>query len=247
MIRRVLPLLAIFALTACGGPPPPPQVFPPLDYSYLPPIVLKVSNINVVNQYVPDPSAATLIGQDPEAPANALSDMLNRRVVAGGTPGNGIVTIEAASIEQVGNSYTGIMTVRVDVQSADGKSTGYTEASVTHSQSVPDDAKDIPSTLYAMTKALMDTMNVQLQYQLQHNLSSWISYSATPGFGASGGSAAASPLVPGTIQATPLTAPAGAATPVPATGGTLTLPSGTLTLPSGAPTAMPPASPMTVP
>jgi hypothetical protein len=245
MIRRLLPLLAVFALAACGGPPPPPQVFPPLDYSYLPPIVLKVSNINVVNQYVPDPSAATLIGQDPEAPANALSDMLNRRIVASGTPGNGVVTIETASIEQVGNTYTGIMTVRVDVQSADGKSTGFTEASVTHSQSVPDDAKDIPATLYAMTKALMDTMNVQLQYQLQQNLSSWISYSAVPGFG--GGGAAASPLVPGSIQATPLTAPAGAPAPAPATGGTLTLPGGTLTLPPGAPTAIPPASPTTIP
>jgi hypothetical protein len=247
MIRRLLPLLAVLALAACGGPPPPATVFPPLDYSYLPPIVLKVSNINVVNQYVPDPSAATLIGQDPEAPANALSDMLNRRIVAGGTQGNGVVTIEVASIEQVGNSYTGTMTVRVDVQSADGKSTGFTEASVTHSQSVPDDAKDIPATLYAMTKALMDTMNVQLQYQLQQNLSSWISYSAVPGVGGVGGGATASPLVPGSIQATPLTAPAGAATPAPATGGTLTLPGGTLTLPGGAPATSPPASPTAIP
>jgi hypothetical protein len=247
MIRRVLPLLAVFALAACGGPPPPPQVFPPLDYSYLTPIVLKVSNINVVNQYVPDPGAATLIGQDPEPPANALSDMLNRRIVAGGASGNGVVTIEVASIEQVGNSYTGIMTVRVDVQSADGKSSGYTEASVTHSQSVPDDAKDIPATLYAMTKALMDTMNVQLQYQLQQNLGNWISYSAAPGVGGVSGGTTASPLVPGSIQATPLTAPAGAATPAPSMGGTLTLPGGTLTLPGGAPTAIPPASPTTIP
>jgi hypothetical protein len=96
-----------------------------------------------------------------------------------------------------------------------------------------------------MTKALMDTMNVQLQYQLQQNLSSWISYSAVPGFGAGG--AAPSPLVPGSIQATPLTAPAGTAAPAPATGSTLSLPGGTLTLPGGAPTAIPPASPTTIP
>ena len=34
--------------------------------------------------------------------------------------------------------------------------------------------------LYSLTKQLMDDMNVQLQYQMQHNLSGWLS-SAAPG------------------------------------------------------------------
>jgi hypothetical protein len=51
----------------------------------------------------------------------------------------------------------------------------------------------------------MDAMNVELQYQMQHNLGSWIAYSTN---------AAAAPVtsngsVPGGIVATPLDTPAG--------------------------------------
>jgi len=223
-LRRLSPVVLIIGLTGLAGlsgcgssPPPPPQVFPPLDYSYLPPIVLNISNITVQNNYVPDPAAATLIGQDPEPPANALMAMLQRRLVANGTPGNGTVTIENASIEPAGGNYLGAMTVRLDVASADGRKTGFTEASVSVTQTAPDsDAtpNQVQAVLYGITKQLMDAMNVQLQYQIQQNMSSWISYTAnaaTPALnsGPAGGNA---------IQATPLNAPgaSGPATGAPA-------------------------------
>jgi hypothetical protein len=220
-LRRLSPVLLILGVTGllglsgCGNsPPPPPQVFPPLDYSYLPPIVLNISNITVQNNYVPDPAAATLIGQDPEPPANALMAMLQHRLVANGTPGNGTVTIEDASIEPAGGNYVGAMTVRLDVASADGRKTGFTEASVSVTQTAPDsDAtpNQVQAVLYGVTKQLMDAMNVQLQYQIQRNMGSWISYTAnaaTPALnsGTAGG---------GVIQATPLQAPDATA---PATG-----------------------------
>jgi hypothetical protein len=237
MIRHVLPMLALLALAACGGSPaPPPQTFAPLDYSYLPPIMLKVSSISVVNQYVPDPGAATLIGQDPEPPATALTDMLNRRLVANGTPGMATVTIEAASIDQVGGNLTGTMTVRLDVQSADGHSTGYTEASVTHSETAPDpdSSQDVvQAALYGMTKQLMDAMNVQLQYQIQQNLGSWVSYSANAAVPALN-AAPAPGGISGGIQATPLAAP-GATGAAPAT------------VPPSSPTMIPPAAPTAIP
>src|SRR5271156_5285168 len=113
------PLLAVL-MSGCGSPPPL-QTFPPLDYSYLPPIVLKISSINVVNDYVPSPSEATLIGEDPEPPANALLAMLNHRIVASGTPGTGTVTIETASIDQASGNLTGAMTVDIHLTSADGR------------------------------------------------------------------------------------------------------------------------------
>jgi len=206
--------LGALALAGCSSAPPA-QSFAPLDYSYLPPIVLKVSSLNVANNYVPTPGQATLIGEAPEAPANALLDMLNHRIVASGAPGTGTVTIETASIDQVGSNLTGTMTVDVNVSSPDGRSTGYTEASVSASQSAPDpDASqnDVQAALYGLTKQLMDSMNVQLQYQIQHNLSAWLSWSG-PGGGAvvSPGAGAASGA--GVIQATPLTAPTSTPTP----------------------------------
>lgn len=202
---------AIALLLASCSSPPPPQNFAPLDYSYLPPIVLKVSNLNIANNYVPTPSQAVLVGEDPAAPPTVLLAMLNHRIVASGAPGSGTVTIETASIDQVGGNLTGVMTVDVNLTSADGHATGYTEASVTYSETAPDsgDQGDMQAALYDVTKHLMDLMNVQLQYQIQHNLGSWISWSTLPGASPLAAGAAASP---GAIQATPLTAPAASTT-----------------------------------
>jgi hypothetical protein len=207
-------IFAVFALAACSAPPPL-QTFAPLDYSYLPPLVLKVASLNVVNNYVPSPSQATLIGEDPVSPITTLENMLNRRLVASGAPGTATIAIQTASIDQVNGNLTGTMTVDVSVSSPDGRSTGYAEATVSASQTAPDsDASlnDTQAALYGLTKRLMEDMNVQLQYQLQHNLSSWISWSATPGAAPLAAGAAGAP---GIIQATPLppTTPTTGATP----------------------------------
>ena len=186
-------LLLAAGIAGCSSPPPP-QTFPPLNYSYLPPIVLKVATVNVINQYVPDPNAAQWIGQDPAPPPTVLQTELTRRLVGAGTPGTATVTIEAASIDSSGGNLVGAMTVRVDVASADGRHTGFTEATVSHTQTAPDsDASqnDTQAALYDMTKQLMDAMNVQLQYQIQHDLADWVIAGPAGGFGAAAGYGAA--------------------------------------------------------
>ena len=212
--------LAVLALAGCSSPPPP-QNFPPLEYSYLPPLVLKVANLSIVNDYVPSPDTVALLAQDPAPPATTLLAMLNHRVVASGGPGTGTVTIQNASVHEVAGTLTGTMTVDVNVSSPDGRSSGYAEATVSASRTAPDpDAPpgDMAAALYDLTKQLMNDMNVQLQYQMQHNLSGWLSWSGAPG-----GAAVSPTAAPagGTIQAMPLAAPGGPATgaapaPVPA-------------------------------
>jgi len=230
-----LAFTSILSLAACGGgPPPPPIVYKPIDFSYLPPLTLRVASVNVQNTYVPGPDEATLIGQDPEAPANALSDLLNRRLIPSGAPGTANVTIETAALDESGVNLTGTMAVRVDVASADGRRTGFTEASVSHTEAAPDNnasAEDVRAALYDMTKTLTEDLNDRLQYQLQHDLGSWMVY---------GGGAGVAPVVsgdngaaPGGIVATPLPGPdatpaTGAAPPVLAPGNTL--PPGSLPL-----------------
>jgi hypothetical protein len=230
-VLSFLAVASVFSLAACGSAPPPaPVVYKPLDYSYLPPLTLRVASVNVQNAYVPGPDEATLIGQDPEAPANALSDLLNRRLIPSGAPGVANVTIETASLDESGGNLMGTMAVRVDVASADGHRTGYTEASVTHSEAAPDNnasQEDVRAALFAMTKTLTEDLNDRLQYQLQHNLASWMVYGANAGTapvvsGADAGS--------GGILATPL--------PVPAAGGAIAAPGGPVlapgnTLPAG--------------
>ncbi len=207
-MKKFLFVLPLCALAGCSTPPA--QTFQPLNYSYLPPIVLKVSSLNVVNNYVPTPSQATLAGKNPAPPSSTLQGVLNRRLVPSGQPGTGTVTIQTASIDQVGGNLIGQMTVDVNLASADGQATGFTEASVSASQTAPDsDATqdDMRAALYGMTKRMMDAMNVQLQYQIQHNLPNWVSWTATPGSAAPAASAAGGAST-GVIQATPLTAPA---------------------------------------
>jgi hypothetical protein len=220
MMRRAVAFGLAMGLAACGGPPPPPVVYKPLDYSYLPPITLRVATVNVSNIYVPDPGAATLIGQDPEPPATALLAVATRRLIGNGTPGTADFTVENASIEPVGGNLVGTLTARLDVKSADGRRNGFTEASVSHSQTAPDsDATpaDWQAALYGMTKALMDSMNVQLQYQIQRNLGDWVVYApnaAAASVGAGRGAIQAAPLpstavIPGGVPTAPvLTGPA---------------------------------------
>jgi hypothetical protein len=157
-----------------------------------------------------------LLAQDPAPPAETLLAMLRHRIVASGAPGTGTVTIQSASVHEVAGTLTGEMTVDVNVSSPDGRSTGYAEATVSASRTAPDQddgAGAMQAALYDLTKQLMENMNVQLQYQMQRNLSGWLSWSPTPGAVAPGYAPAGA--AGGVIQATPLTAPEGTAPAVP--------------------------------
>ncbi len=216
-------------LAGCSSsPPPPPQVFAPLTYNYLPPINLTVSNVIFTNSYVPDPPAATLISQDPAPPADTVMAMAQHRLVANGTPGTATFTLETASIEAVGDNYVGNISIRLDVVSADGRKTGYTTAAVSVTQPLPDsDAtpNEVQGVLYSVTKQLMDQLNVQLQYQIQHNIGSWVSYNtnaATPALNSAG-------IGNGGIQAAPLLAPGATPTTTTTTTTTTVVPSPTTT------------------
>ncbi len=215
-MKRLLAVLPLCALAACSSEPPPS--FAPLDYSYLRPIVLKVANLTVVNNYTPGPAEAALEAQDPAPPGPTLLAMLQHRLQASGQPGSGTVTIQNVSITQVNGNLNGAMTVDVNLTSADGRSTGFAEASVNASQTAPDsgDPADMQAALYQMTKTLMNQMNVQLPYQVLHNIRSWVAYggAGADAASASGGSAG------GAIQAAPLNAPTGTAAPAVSTPGT---------------------------
>ncbi len=221
LLFRIAAVAAVLAVAACSSSPPPapPVVYKPLNYSYLPPITLKVATVNVQNNYVPDPGAATLIGEDPEPPATALLAVATQRLVANGTPGTANFTIENASIEESNGNLTGTLSARLDVISADGRRNGFTEASVSHTETAPDpDAApaDMQAALYGMTKQLMDEMNVQMQYQIQRNLSDWVVYApnaAAPPLNSTGNGAIIATPLPGSAvtQGAPPAAPAPAA------------------------------------
>lgn len=210
-MKKLVFALPFLALTACGSTPPAP-IFEPLDYSYLPPILLKVSQVNVVNNDVPTPSQVRMAGLDPAPPADTLLAMLKQRLQPAGQPGTATVTVEDAYVDQVNGNLVGQMTVDLNMASANGLATGFTEASVSATQTAPDsdNPDDTRSALYNLTKRLMTQMNVQLQYQIQKNLPNWVSWTNSPAAAASGSDE--SGTTSGVVQAAPLAPPPGVAT-----------------------------------
>jgi len=249
-MKKRLAILSALALSACSSSPPPPT-FAPLDYSYLHPITFKVATLNVVNAYTPGADEAQLNSNNPAPPAATLLAMLNQRMQPSGQPGTGTITVQVASITEAGGNLNGQMTVDVNLTSADGRSTGFAEASVSATQPEPDSSSDQPAALYQMTKKLMDSMNVQLPYQIAHNIPNWVAWTNPQAAG--GALSAGTGLAPGAIQAAPLGAPG--STAAPSTGSTaapaVPVPAGPASpgqtlpnyLPGAGPTSLTPVSP----
>ncbi len=223
-MKKILLLVPALALTGCAATPPPS--FPALNYAYLKPIIFKVSTLNVVDNYTPAPGEAALIANNPAPPEATLETMLKNRMQPSGQPGSGTITIQNASIIETDGNLVGQMVVDINLTSADGRSSGYAEASVSRSEAAPDDddpsSADMQTALYGMTKRLMAAINVELPYQIAHNVPSWVSWTSQGGMPAAASSGVDSGA--GVIQASPLTVPGGA-TPA-------------------APAAMPPAAPV---
>lgn len=213
MIRKIAVtalLLAVpLGLAGCSSGPPVPTVFPPLDYSYLPPITLKVASVQVRDEYLPGPGAAQVIAEAPEAPATVLERMARERLVGNGSPGSAVFVIRRAALDQVGDNLDGTMTVELSVRASNGQRAGYADATVSRSTTAPSNESParMRAALYDLTKEMMTDMNVQLQYQIQKSLPDWLAYA--PGAGMMAPASAAPPVYQGNsgIQAEPLPAP----------------------------------------
>jgi hypothetical protein len=194
--------------------------------------------------------------------------MLQDRLVAGGSSGTATVTINTASLNRVNDTAVGNISVQIAVVSADGRRSGYTQAIVTRTRTLPDDTSDaaLRAFLYTMTSDLVNAENVELEYNIRQHLAAWLVGGTSPVVGG--------PAAPAPVQAEPLSGPGapamgapalGAPTPLgePAVPSTMppmpvttppgdeaapTMPSGDLGLPQGNPvpepmTAPPPSAP----
>ncbi|HLB97496.1 MAG TPA: hypothetical protein VJK90_07530 [Acetobacteraceae bacterium] len=226
--RRSLLLLPL-ALAACGGEPPD---YPPLRYSYLPPIRLNVASVSVRPDYVPSGVAPDLSPLDPVQPVDALRQMAEDRLKPFGAAGQAVFVIQNASVLRDGDTITGTFAVRLDIYTSANTRVGYAEARVAHSHSGHVD--DIHQVLYDMTKQLMDEMNVQFEYQVVHSLRDWV---APVGGG------------PAPVQQQPLGAPGAAPPPPPPVAAPPGLPPpGSPPSGAGAPSGgMPPPTPLSPP
>lgn len=223
-----LPMLLLLAcpllpLAACSDGPPPN--FAPLRYDYLPVLRLNVATINIVDNGQPGAIPGDISGHAPTPPDQALRQMATDRLMAAGTTGGAVFTIDRASIlHQPGGTLEGQMDVHLDVSSPNGQHAGYAEAHVrrtfSSTASDSDGNADSPANLYAITSQMMKDMNVELEFQVRHHLTDWLVDTAgtSPNaiqqqqLGLPGTpDAAAVPATPAAITAAPTAASAAAA------------------------------------
>lgn len=182
LARRAVLVLPL-ALGACfGGPPPPPTVFPPLTYDYLTKLRLNVGSIDIDDSWNPPFGPAQLGPYAPVPPAAALRQMAQDRLVPTGTAGHAVFKIEDASIVQNGNRLYASFAVQLTVGTTDGTRSGYAEARVVHNATLTDDdPQALRATLYNLTRATMDDMNVEFEYQVRRSLRDYLQASGVSG------------------------------------------------------------------
>jgi hypothetical protein len=157
-------------LGSCGGSAPP-LTFQPLTYDYLTKIRLDVASVEIEDNWHPAPGAQHVEYLSPEQPIVALRQMAQDRLFAAGNSGRARFLIEDASIIQGPTQYEGNFAVRLELTANDGTPRGSVEARVVGTHNITDDdPNDVRADLYDLTKRLMSSMNVELEFQIDHSL-----------------------------------------------------------------------------
>jgi len=154
------------ALAACADTPPP-RVFAPLKYDYLPPLRLNVGVIDIGDA----PDHGPLDAQSPAPPGPALRQMVQDRLATGGSTGRAVVTLDEAQIVRTGDTLDGTMAVHLDILGEDNFRAGHAEARVSR-RTTGVDRDSLRTALYDMTRLMLADMNVELEFQIRRTLKS---------------------------------------------------------------------------
>jgi hypothetical protein len=162
----LLPLL----LAACGRHKE--RLYPPLHYGYLTPLRLNVATVQIEQRYVPSGVAPDVSQLDPMPPIEALRNMAADRLQALGSAGQAVFVIQEASLIRQHGTILGSLAVELDIYPSGPTRAGFAQARV--SRSYTGDLDDLPSALYDVTKQMMDTMNVEFEFQVRRSLRAWL-------------------------------------------------------------------------
>ena len=170
---RCFALLLAAALAGCSSEPSSsPASFAALDFSYLTPLPLNVSSIDIGSQYVPPGEPPDATASDPISPVQSLEQMAQQRLKAVGQSGKAAFVVDNASVLHTGETITGVFSVTLSVYPTPGARTAYAQATVT--RQVAGVQGDLSSALYRLTRQLMDQMNIEFEFQVRRALGPWL-------------------------------------------------------------------------
>lgn len=165
-------------LAGCAQNSEPTQ-FAPLRYDYLGQMNLNVSSLAIVDRTAAHPVEGNIGPESPTPPLQAIRQMAQDRLSARGatdSTNTARFVIDRASILHLpGGTLKGNVGVHLDILAADGHRVA--SASAQASQSLhPDPSGNVESraNLYAVTRDMMQTLNVEFEYQVHHSLSKWL-------------------------------------------------------------------------
>jgi len=199
---RPFAFVLVLLLAACASEEPAPQAsYPPLDFSYLPPLLLNVATVEVQSQYVPS-GPPDVSQDDPAPPVAALRLMATERLKPVGSAGRAVFSIDDAAMVRSGDTVTGAFSVTLNIYTSAGVRAGFAQATATRQVTNVDG--DLPGALYTLTRQLMQQMNIEFEYQVRRSLHDWlVSTAPTP-----------PPLVPQQVPVQPAPPPPPQAGPV---------------------------------
>ena len=174
MLRRTVLLLPLLAAACVENGLQAPAVFPPLSYGHLTPLRLNVAAVDVGQAPPPGP----LDAENPAPPGPVLRQMALDRIGTVGNTGRAAFVIDTARITEAGCGLAGVMDVRLDILGPDGTRAAYAEARVTRQAALPPRSA-LPAALYDMTRAMMDDMNIELEFQARRALHDWLQSAET--------------------------------------------------------------------
>jgi hypothetical protein len=181
-LAALLPAMAILGACATGEPPPQPP--PPPDFAFLTRLRLDVAEVLVDDRLPPSPPADRG-ARAAVSPADYLRAIARDRLLADGTSGRAVATLQRAEVietrvptrgalftTEIDTRYEGRMAMRVELIGADGTPSGFAEADVRRSREVLENADQAAraAVVQAIARDLADAMNVELEFQLRRSL-----------------------------------------------------------------------------
>jgi len=191
MLKR-LPLAAVFAAMLCAGcsSPAPSDKLPEMTFNHLPPIQLKVANVQIENKSPANTNPANAAMQFPVPPDQALTRWAQDRLKATGSSGTARFTILQSDAtakdlpvdtgvtglfkKEISDQYDSHIEAELTVIDGNGREVGTVSAKSNHQATVREDASliDRHKVMYDMVEKMMADFNAEMEAGIRRNLSS---------------------------------------------------------------------------